>query len=105
MDEDWRAKALCKGMNLIQWRNLPKALCFACPVRKPCLKAAIFDDDIQMSSDYFVGGSNRETLYGFQPYLTRGGVMAPERRRVYKECNGDLHKTYETLVALHIDKE
>ncbi len=101
--KEWREKALCKGLNLEGWKALPKSLCFECPVRKECLWEAISNDDHQISHDYFLGGNQRVTKYGYQPYLTRGGIMAPERKRMYNLCNKDPEKTYEILVRLHFN--
>ena len=99
----WREDALCKGLNLAGWKALPKSLCFECPVRKECLWDAIFNDDHQISHDYFLGGPRKTTKFGYQPYLTRGGVMAPERKRVYHLCEQDPHKTYKTLIDLYFE--
>lgn len=101
----WREDALCKDLNVNGWVALPKSLCFECPVRKECLWDAIVNDDYQISHNYHLGGRRSDTgllpRYGYQPYLTRGGVMAPERKRVYNLCNGDSHKMYDTLIDLH----
>ena len=103
--EEWREKALCKGLNLQGWKTLPKSLCFECPVRRECLWEALVEDDLQISHDYFLGGKQRETKYGYQPYLTRGGIMAPERKRMYHLCKKDPHETYKRLVQLHFDNK
>ena len=98
----WREDALCKGLNVGGWIGLPKALCFECPVRKECLWDAIFYDDHQISHDYFLGGNHRITKFGYQPCLVRGGIMAPERKRIYILCKQDPYKTYETSIDLHL---
>ena len=84
---DWRLDAACRGTPITMWYpergtadvSAARAICAGCPVRGPCLEAALDEDRITPVLHYAdTKGADRLTREG---YGIRGGMTPTERRK------------------------